>query len=61
MRLTPTTISMARAASAEYMADFAELLGHQEHVHFEGGESGQFVPGIASGTHRAEQGAAARR
>ena len=31
--LTPTTISMARLA--EYMADFAELLGHQEHVHFE--------------------------
>jgi hypothetical protein len=31
--LTPTTISMARLA--EYMADFAELLGHQEYVHFE--------------------------
>ncbi len=31
--LTPTSISMARLA--EYMADFAELLGHQEHVHFE--------------------------
>ena len=31
--LTPTTISMGRLA--EYMADFAELLGHQEHVHFE--------------------------
>ncbi len=31
--LTPTTISMARLA--EYMTDFAELLGHQEHVHFE--------------------------
>lgn len=32
--LTPATIPMARLS--EYMADFAELLGHQEHVHFEG-------------------------
>ena len=32
--LTPATISMGRLA--EYMADFAELLGHREHVHFEG-------------------------
>ncbi len=31
--LTPATLSMARLA--EYLADFAELLGHQEHVHFE--------------------------
>jgi len=30
--LTPATISMARLAA--YMAGFAELLGHQEHVHF---------------------------
>jgi hypothetical protein len=32
--LGPATISMARLA--EYMADFAKLLGHREHVHFEG-------------------------
>ena len=31
--LTPMSISMARLA--EYMTDFAELLGHQEHVHCE--------------------------
>jgi hypothetical protein len=36
--LTPTTISMARLA--EYMADFAELLGHQEQVHFEAVKAG---------------------
>jgi hypothetical protein len=28
------------ARLAEYMADFAELLGHQEHVHFEGVKPG---------------------
>jgi hypothetical protein len=31
--LTPATIPMARLS--EYMADFAELLGHEAHVHFE--------------------------
>ena len=31
--LTPATISMSRLA--EYMRDFAEMLGHNEHVHFE--------------------------
>src|SRR5579872_6671913 len=30
---TPDTISMSRLA--EYMRDFAEMLGHYEHVHFE--------------------------
>ena len=29
---TPETVPMARLAG--YMADFAELLGHREHVHF---------------------------
>jgi hypothetical protein len=36
--LTPATIPMARLS--EYMADFAELLGHQEHVHFDGVKPG---------------------
>ena len=30
---TPASIPMSRLA--EYMADFAVLLGHQEHVHFD--------------------------
>ena len=45
--LTPATISMARLA--EYMADFAELLGHEEHVHFEA-----VKPGSLSLTSRVE-------
>jgi hypothetical protein len=36
--LSPATIPMGRLS--EYMADFAELLGHQEHVHFEGVKGG---------------------
>jgi hypothetical protein len=36
--LTPATIPMARLS--EYMADFAEILGNQEHVHFEGVKQG---------------------
>ncbi|MEX2264761.1 MAG: hypothetical protein WD696_22595 [Bryobacteraceae bacterium] len=39
--LTPAAISMARLA--EYMADFAELLGHQEHVHFEAVKPGSLA------------------
>ena len=35
---TPATISMSRLA--EYMRDFAEMLGHHEHVHFERLKSG---------------------
>ncbi len=38
---TPTTISMARLA--EYMADFAELLGCQDQVHFERLREGSLV------------------
>jgi len=45
--LTPTTISMA--SLAEYMADFAELLGHHEHLHFEA-----VKPGSLSLTSRVE-------
>jgi hypothetical protein len=45
--LDPATISMARLA--EYMSDFAELLGYQEHVHFEA-----VKPGSLSLTSRVE-------
>ncbi|MCC6263032.1 MAG: hypothetical protein IT169_05590 [Bryobacterales bacterium] len=38
---TPLTISMARLA--EYMADFAELLGCQDQVHFDGLREGSLV------------------
>lgn len=38
---TPKTISMARLA--EYMADFAELLGHHQQVHFEKLREGSLV------------------
>ena len=38
---TPKTISMARLA--EYMADFAELLGHHQQVHFEKLSEGSLV------------------
>ncbi|HLK68312.1 MAG TPA: hypothetical protein VKU19_32990 [Bryobacteraceae bacterium] len=37
---TPATISMSRLA--EYMRDFAEILGHHEHVHFEKLKNGSF-------------------
>lgn len=36
--LTPSAIAMARLA--EYMTDFAEILGHKEHIHFEGVKPG---------------------
>lgn len=36
--LSPATIPMARLA--DYMADFAALLGHEEHVRFEGVKAG---------------------
>jgi hypothetical protein len=39
--LAPTTISMARLAG--YMTDFAELLGHQEHVRFEAVKPGSLA------------------
>lgn len=38
---TPKTISMARLA--EYMADFAELLGHHDQVHFDTLREGSLV------------------
>ena len=45
---TPETIPMARLA--DYMANFAELLGHREHVHF-----GRLKPGSLSVAARVDE------
>ena len=45
---TPETIPMARLA--DYMASFAELLGHSEHVHF-----GKLKAGSLSVTARVDE------
>jgi hypothetical protein len=45
---TPETIPMARLA--EYMASFADLLGHREHVHF-----GELKPGSLSVAARVDE------
>ncbi len=57
--LTPATISMSRLA--EYMRDFAEMLGHNEHVHFEKLKAGSLYPGNARRSGGAEQSLAPRR